>query len=304
MKDNAGFTRRDFLKHASTAFLAGLAGAAPSGAGAAWKNNSFAGRDKSRVVLIRDELALDEEGDPNPLILPRMLDDGVVALTGTANAKEAWKSLFKPEDILGIKTNVWRFLRTPECLEEHIAMRAAQVGIAKERIATADRGVLDDPVFQTSTALVNIRPMRTHHWAGVGSLIKNYIMFAPAPVIYYPDTCANLAALWFLPNVLGKTRLNVLVMLTPLFHGKGPHHYLKKYTWDYRGLLIGTDPVAVDATGVRLLQAMRKRHFGDDQPFDKPVKHVWVADRKFHLGTSDPAKIELIKLGWTQNILL
>jgi hypothetical protein len=304
MSKDDQFSRRDFLKHASTAFLAGVAATAPGTASGEWQNNSYAGEAKSRVVLIRDELALDDEGKPNPLILPRMLDEGVVALTGKANAREAWKSLLKPEDILGIKTNVWRFLRTPECLEEQIAFRAGEVGIAKDRIGVGDRRILGDPIFDSATALVNIRPMRTHHWAGVGSLIKNYIMFAPAPVIYHPDTCANLASVWFLPGVLGKTRLNVLVMLTPLFHGKGPHHYVKKYTWDYRGLLIGTDPVAVDATGVHLLQAMRTKHFGDAKPFDKPVKHIWVADKKFNLGTSDPAKIDLVKLGWEKDRLI
>lgn len=304
MSKEKEFTRRDFLKHASTAFLAGAAAGNLGTANAAWKNNSFASEGKSKVVLIRDENALDDEGKPNPLVLPRMLDDAVLELTGKPTPKEAWGTFFKPEDVLGIKTNVWRFLRTPVCLEEHIAMRATEQGVAKERIGVGDRRVLGDPIFDSATALVNIRPMRTHHWSGVGSLLKNYIMFAPAPVIYHPDTCANLASLWFLPNVLGKTRLNVLVMLTPLFHGKGPHHYLKKYTWDYRGILVGTDPVALDATGVRLLQAMRKEHFGDSKPFDKPVKHVWVADKKFNLGTSDPAKIDLVKLGWEKDRLI
>ena len=44
-------------------------------------------------------------------------------------------------------------------------------------------------------------------------------------------------------------RLNILVMLTPQFHGVGPHSFSSRFTWPYGGLLVGTDPVAVDATG-------------------------------------------------------
>jgi hypothetical protein len=60
-----------------------------------------------------------------------------------------------------------------------------------------------------ATALINARPMRSHHWAGVGSLIKNYIMFIPEPISIHPDSCADLASIWDLPVVKGKTRLKV-----------------------------------------------------------------------------------------------
>ncbi len=40
-------------------------------------------------------------------------------------------------------------------------------------MAVDDRGVLQNPVFNRSTALINVRPMRAHHWSGLGTLIKN-----------------------------------------------------------------------------------------------------------------------------------
>jgi hypothetical protein len=146
--------------------------------------------------------------------------------------------------------------------------------------------------------------MRTHDWSGLGTLIKNYIMFVPDPPRFHPDSCADLAALWQLPVVKGKTRLNVLVMLTPLFHSVGPHGFNPTYVWKYNGLLVGLDPVAVDTTGARIIQARRREFFGEDRPINPPAKHIELADTRHHLGTADPAKIELVKLGWTEGILI
>jgi len=94
------------------------------------------------------------------------------------------------------------------------------------------------------------------------------------------------------------------VLLTPLFHGKGPHHFQKEYTWPYKGLIVGTDPVACDATGLRILEAKRLAHFNETQPFTVPPKHIRVAEEKYHLGVADPSRIQIKKLGWTDDILV
>ena len=76
---------------------------------------------------------------------------------------------------------------------------------------------------------VNVRPLRTHNLSGLGTLIKNSIMFVPDPSSYHANACEKLGAIWHLPHVKGKTRLNVPVMLTPQFHSTGPHHFSKGY---------------------------------------------------------------------------
>jgi hypothetical protein len=75
-------------------------------------------------------------------------------------------------------------------------------------------------------------------------------------------------------------------------------------TWPYRGLLVGRDPVAVDSTGVRILLAKRMEFFGEERPLVPPPKHVYLADTRHHLGTADPAKIEVVKLGWEEGVLI
>lgn len=293
-------TRREFLK--------GLAGAAVATALpvpiAPARPASAAQQDGVRVVLVRDRNVLDERGRPVAGVLARMLDDGVAALAGVRDPAEAWRGLLSPDDTVGVKSNAWSYLPTPPELEEALVRRVRGVGIPSGRVSVDDRGVLGDPVFRESTALINVRPMRTHHWAGVGSCIKNYIMFSPDPPSWHEDSCADLGGLWDLPIVRGKTRLNVLVMLAPLFHGKGPHHFNARYLWRYHGIVVGRDPVAVDATGLAILQEMRRRHFGAEEPFAVPPKHIATAERKFGLGVADPARIRVEKVGWVEGALI
>lgn len=296
--EKKGISRRAFIKEGSLALAAGsLALAWPGQVGAQ-------APAKSRVVLIRDKDVLDETGAVRADVIQRMLNDAVKVLLGEKDPLPAWKRLFAPRDIVGIKTNVWRSLPTPPQLEEAIRSGVLSAGVKPESISVRDRGVLADPVFMKATALVNVRPMRAHDWSGLGTLLKNYIMFVPDPPRFHPDSCADLALLWQLPEVKGKTRLNVLVMLTPQFHSVGPHSFNSTYVWRYNGLLVGLDPVAVDATGARIIQARRREFFGEDRPINPPPKHIELADSRHHLGTADPAKIELVKLGWQEGILI
>jgi hypothetical protein len=293
-----GYTRREFLQNTCDAAIAGVL----------YLNLPVQGITqsvpKSKVVLIRDAGVLDAGNNLKADVLRQMIDQAVSLLTGQPDVQTAWKQIIRPDDTVGIKTNVWDRLATPPELESHLKTRIMGCGVSENNISINDRSLLADPVFLKATALINVRPMRTHDWSGVGTLIKNYIMFVEKPWDYHGDSCADLAAIWKLPLVQGKTRLNILVMLTPLFHGVGPHHFNSKYTWAYKGLLVGFDPVAVDTIGVRIIQAKRKQFFQEERPINPPPKHIVMADTRHHLGTADLNKIELIKIGWPDDILI
>ena len=283
-------SRRKLIKDAAKASLAGAFYFSMPGELFAQR------REKSRVVLVRDQAVLDAEGAVNGAVVRDMLDRAVVSLTGTGDAWSAWQRIIKPDDVVGIKTNSWRFLPTPPELEQAVKERVLAAGVKEDDISINDRGVLRDPVFKRATALINARPMRTHNWAGVGTCIKNYIMFTPKPSSYHPDSCADLAKLFQLPEVKGKSRLHILVMFTLLFHGIGPHHFNKTYTWPYKGMIVGFDPVAVDATGLRILTEHRKEFFGEDRPLNPPAKHIELADTRHGLENADGGRIEVVEV--------
>ena len=292
----AMITRRNFLRMGAVAAVGGLTGLP--------KMAPAETIEKSRVVLIRDPEVIDGTGNIRAEVIERMLDQALTTLLGTPDPVSAWEQLVKPEEVVGIKSNVWYPLPTPRSLEAAIQARLLHVGVKKQDVSSDDRGVLSNPVFQRATALINARPMRTHYWSGLGTLLKNYIMFTPRPSDYHGNACENLGALWHFPQVKGKTRLNILVMITPQFHGVGPHSFSKEYLWKYCGLIVSTDPVSADATGAAIIQNKRDAFFGARKPISPPLTHITAADTRFGLGNSRPESIEVIKLGWDEGVLI
>ena len=295
MKDNT-ITRRNFLR-----VTAGAAMTATLGTSILEEARA---EPTARVVLIRNAEVLGSQDKAKEEILRAMLDEAVKTLLGTKGPLEAWQKLFKNSDVVGIKSNSWARMPTPVELEMAIKRGLLDAGVAEKNIAIYDRGVLNNPIFLNSTALVNARPLRTHHWSGVGTCLKNYIQFVPDPPSYHDEGCSPLGKIWTYPIVKGKTRLNILCCLTPQFYGRGANFFDRRYVWPYKGLIVGTDPVAVDAIGAHLLQKKRISFFGEDRALDVSPIHIMVADQKYHLGVSDLNRIELIKLGWMEDALI
>ena len=289
-------TRREFLRSTGAAAIVATAGLP-----LALRADA---PDWSTVVLIRNRGVIDGDGNLNEKLLEQMLDDAMMTMLDLKKPAEAWERLFRPVDVVGIKTNVWKYLRTPVALENSMKQRLMALGIPENNISVDDRGVLSNAVFAQASALINIRPMRAHNWSGVGGCLKNYIMFTPDPSEYHPDSCIDLGSVWNLPVVKGKTRLNVLLMLTPQFNCLGPHHFDKEFTWPYRGILVGTDPVALDAVGLRIIEARRRQYFKEDSPVRPSAKHIRAAEEKHHVGVADAGRIRIIRLGWEEGVLI
>ena len=294
-------TRRDFIRGTAAAVLGA---SAAFGRTAADGQTAAAPAAKTRVVLVRHPDALDAGSAFNEPVIRQMLDEAVAKLLDRSDPVEAFKGLVKPDDVVGIKTNVWSFLPTPAPVERAIKSRLLDAGVDEKNIGLDDHTVRTNPLFVKATALINVRPVRTHYLAGMSGCLKNYIMFAESQPAHHPDSCASLGSLFLLPQVKGKTRLNVLCALTPQFHGRGPHNFSRRYVWNYKGLIVGLDPVAVDAVGLRLIMAKRRIELGPGQEIPPVPKHIGLADTKYGVGTADPAKIELVKLGWLEDVLI
>ena len=98
--------------------------------------------------------------------------------------------------------------------------------------------------------------------------------------------------------------LGLLASQLSQFHGLGPHSFSPRFTWPYYGLIIGTDPVAVDATGAQIMTAKRRDYFETERPFTPPTHHTQYADARYGLGNADPEKIDLVRLGWDEEALI
>lgn len=290
------FTRRDFLRGTAAGTLGASLGFAGLGGTFAIEPE----KAKTTVVVVRDEAALGDGGKPDLRVIEAMLDKAVCRLAGTDKPAEAWRRLVQPEDTVGIKTTVYMVSTSDEAIA---AVRAGiqKAGVPSERILVGDRG--DSPGKSAPvTALINVPSLKAHHMSGIGCAIKNYIVYHASPGSLHADSCAELGAAWQVPGIKGKTRLIVVDALLPMFD-KGPQ-VTPKYRWPYRGLVVGTDPVAVDTVCLQIIQAKRDAHKGESWPVSPPPKSIAVADTKYHLGTSDPEKIHLVKMGWKRDVLV
>jgi hypothetical protein len=303
-------TRRNFLKTTSLVSAGVALGAATFGADPPKESKPAPvippakptdPKLRSKVILVRDKGAVDAKGAISGAVVAKMLDDAVCALASTDKSVEAWKQFFAPKDVVGIKTNVWKYLATGADVEQALQKKLVSAGLPEGSIRVTDREALTK--LADCTALLNVRPVRTHHWSGIGGCIKNYIMFVEEPSAYHDDSCADLAAIWNLPIVKGKTRLNILLALTPQFYGRGPHNFDPRHTWSYCGLFASKDPVACDALGAELLRLKRLEFFGEERPIT-PTKHIGYAETRHGLGVADLKRIDLVKVGWKDQLLL
>jgi hypothetical protein len=286
-------TRREFIKGSAGVVI-----------GSAVAGLSAQTAKKSRVVLIRHPDAVEAGSRFNAPIIQQMLDEAIVVLLDARDPAEAFGWLIKPGETVGIKTNVWSYLPTPAEVEQHLKRRVMEAGVKESDIGIDDHNVKQNPIFQKATSLINVRPIRTHYLAGMSGCIKNYIMFAPSQPALHPNSCADLGSNFSLPQVKGKTRLNILCCLTPQFHGRGPHHFSRRYVWNYNGILMSQDPVSVDTIGLELIKAKRRQVLGKAKELPPVPKHIKLADTKHGIGVGDLDRIELIKLGWQQDILI
>ena len=71
-----------------------------------------------------------------------MLNEAVKTLLNEKDPVKAWRRLIKPSDIVGIKSNEWRFLPTPRELEIVIKERIMDAGVSKRHIGIDERGLL------------------------------------------------------------------------------------------------------------------------------------------------------------------
>jgi len=296
------FTRRDFIKGAAmgTLGMALYGKGRPMFAGEAAGAVPFAADDpQSVVVLLRNEKAVGPGDKVDAAVVQEMIDTALTEFSGEADTAKAWAKYVHADDTVGVKFSRcdWMKVHTDQAVIDAVVKRVGEAGVAKERIFAQDGGL----PFAKCTVLINVPPVKVHTLTGIAVSMKNYINFSPAPSKYHaPST--NLGEIFLLPEVKGKTRLIIVDLLRPYF-GPGPQ-VNPLHRWNYHGVMVGTDPVAVESVCLNICQAKRNLFKGEPWPITPPPDFIAAADKTYKLGTSDPARIKLIRLGWDKDILV
>ncbi len=289
--DKPVITRRDFLRGTAGATL----GAATMGGALA---ALAAPSPASQVVLVREQWVLDEQHAVNPGILKIMLRNLMIKVTGKSSLASAWRSLVKTDDVIGLVATGHLNKTHPELIE---LVRASlmEAGVPKGNIRDAQGG---PEKARACTALIALPALKAHWLTGIGTVLKNYITLSGNPSSYHDANNADLGEIWNMPHVKGKTKLVLVDALRPLCD-KGPQPD-PRYLWDYKGLIAGRDPVAVEAVCLKVILQKRQALRGEPWPLSPPPLCVEMADKKYGLGTSRMEQIQLDRIGWTADVLV
>lgn len=265
-----------------------------------------------------------------------LLEKSICAATGAQSARAACARLFSPHDVVGIKVNTLAgpgLSTHPEIVAQMVTWLLT-AGIRPGNIVVWDRsdrelvaagytlnrdgsrvryqGTNDDYdwtprewggggscfarlLVSEITALINVGMLKDHDLSGISAGLKNLYGVIHNPNKYHDSGCSPyLAQLAAHPLIKDKLRLTILDGLVAQCHG-GPARN-PRWAWPYEGVLVSTDPVAIDAIAYRIIEA-RRREIGLPPLAQDGRAPQWiVAAEELGLGIARPEHIRLVEV--------
>jgi hypothetical protein len=264
----------------------------------------------------------------NPEALRQMLDAAITRLTGLNDAREAWAALFKPTEKVALKVNSLAGLSTHVPLAMAVADRLQNAGVPADQITLYDRSALEleqahYPINQTGPgvrcyatdgayegswkltdsdiklsrilldcdALINLPLLKAAPGPGISFAMKNHYGSFNMPSHYHGSEFERaLPELNLLSPIKDRTRLIIGSILTQETH-RGADGYSIIGLKDT--MLVGFDPVAMDALGLKLASD-ELAAAGKDPTVNSVEATPWLEHgAKIGLGTNDLSNVSL-----------
>ncbi|HVM74600.1 MAG TPA: DUF362 domain-containing protein [Candidatus Saccharimonadales bacterium] len=156
---------------------------------------------------------------------------------------------------------------------------------------------LSKTLTQVCDVVINLPVLKDHGIAGVTIALKNMFGAIHNPNKYHPNVGnPYVADVNMFPAIRSKVRLHICDATTAQYEG-GPT-FMPQWTWPYNGLLLSTDPVALDAIGWQILE--QKRAEKGLKPLSAlnraPIYIATAADAQHRLGTDNLKQIEQLEV--------
>lgn len=291
---------------------------------------------KSRVVLIRDNALLNDKYEVDLSIVSDVVNRGMCSLTGKKTPDQAWRCLFRPNDVVGIKVNALggRPIATHPKVVDAIVKGLKLAGIPDENIVVWDRLTreLSHAGYTINRSRNGVQCFGTdtdydHNPEIVGSIgscfsgiVSSYCTaLINVPVLKDHDLAGvslslkNFYGAIHNPNKYHdnncdpyiadlnthpyiKDKLRLVVCDAITLQYQGGPAHKPQYALDYRSLLFSQDSVAIDRIGATIIEEKRK---------EKALPSLKEAGRdpthiataaKKGLGASDPDQIEFVEI--------
>ncbi len=277
-----------------------------------------------QVVRIRSDQVL-RANRVDRRVLREMIDVGVAAALGAADAAEAWTGLLKPDDVIALKFN----RSAADALGTTLPMAAALIGSLVDagfdpaqlvpvevppQVYEETGTSLPEPAWASQetdfgsgqdelaglldqvTAIINVPFLKTHNIAGLTCCLKNLShALIKHPARYHGNGCCPyIADIVAVPQIRNKLRLH-LVNGLKIVHDGGPEAAASGVALA-AALLVGVDPVAIDTAGLETIN--HERTSSGLQPIRPPMGKLGYLGHaeKIGLGCAELHSIDLVRL--------
>ncbi len=238
------------------------------------------------VEVTSDFVVLDAKVHKN--LLGEMIEAALKTLTKEKSLESSWHALLSDRDVIGLKFNssaqeiIGTTLTLAEVMIESlmdagwplskIVCIEAPISIVKRyqtrpmtagyRSVASDFGSGSDHlsrVLDQVTAIINVPFLKTHNIASITCCLKNLSHgLVQHPARFHGNGCSPfIADIVALPEIKDKLKLNVVDALRVVYRG-GPNANSGSIS-DLGSILVSSDPVALDAVGVSILNDTRSR---------------------------------------------
>jgi hypothetical protein len=161
MKDKKPvLTRRDFIRGTIGVTLGA------SVFGLQWPKGEAQAAGSSIVTIVRDKSAMDSSKNVDIAVLEKMLAEILTRVTGQKNTKNAWLSLVKPNDVIGLVPTD-HLNPTHDEVVEVVKNSLMDAGIPEDRIRDA-QGPRN---AKKCDALIAIPGLKAHWLTGIGTVL-------------------------------------------------------------------------------------------------------------------------------------
>jgi len=310
------FLQRMMLSAAGTAFSPGLRAQLDKGV--------MAAEERSLVVVVTSDAVI-REGQPeraNQAIVEKMLERGLCELAGRSDLQAAWRTFFRPSDFVATCDAGFHLQNVPE-LTVAVLKGLAVAGVQKMKLGSQyvswydrfpDRckpwvsavkeglkatnlspRMIDPGLYQIPArfavepfdALLLVCTLKPHYLCGVSGVVKHFCTLSKkGPKAYHGNAMVTAGSA--LATDFSRHRKLVIVDALRFAKTAPPHRPATEYVYR-KSLILSTDPVAADTVALDLFRQSGCQPHGAIPP----RVHIEAADRRYHVGVSDLARIEV-----------
>lgn len=244
------------------------------------------GKKPSRVVLAEERMAVDGHRI-HTIVVKEMLEASLIELTQQKTILDAWMSILKPNDIIGLKFNQssqevmgttkafakiligslveagYRpgnivCIEAPPGIEKQFGTQVARRGFDLKPVDFGSGSDHLASVLGQITALISVPYLKTHNIAGMTCSLKNLShAFVKHPARYHRNHCSPfIGDIVNLPEIRSKLKLCIVDALRVVFD-KGPEATSTNIK-DVGAILTSADPVSTDTVGLSLINRVRR----------------------------------------------